>query len=134
MTGDIDARNVLGGPLAECGQDPVTGFWRNGFCQAGPEDPGRHTLCAVMTAEFLEHQVRTGNDLVTPIPAYRFPGLVPGDRWCVVALRWLHAHRDGVGAPVVLAATHAATLEVIPLEVLLPYAVDVPDDPRGLLG
>lgn len=132
MSPSLDALNVLGGPLEECGQDPVTGFWRNGFCAAGPEDPGRHTVCAVMTAEFLDHQVRTGNDLVTPIPAYRFPGLRPGDRWCVVALRWLDAFEAGCPAPVVLSATHESTTEVIPLYVLLPYAVDVPDDPRDL--
>lgn len=132
MSPSLDARNVLGGPLEECGQDPVTGFWRNGFCAAGPEDPGLHTVCAVMTAEFLDHQVGTGNDLVTPIPAYRFPGLRPGDRWCVVALRWLDAFEAGCAAPVVLSATHESTTEVIPLYVLLPYAVDVPDDPRDL--
>lgn len=124
--------NVLGEPLAECGTDPVTGFYRNGFCWTSPEDVGRHTICAVMTAEFLDHQVRTGNDLVTPMPAYRFPGLKPGDTWCVVAVRWLHAHRDGAAAPVVLAATHEATLHVVPLEILRRYAVDVPDDASSL--
>jgi len=126
------ARNVLGGPLAECGTDPMTGFFRNGACWTSPEDFGRHTICAVMTPEFLDHQQRTGNDLITPIPAYRFPGLQPGDTWCVVALRWLHAHQDGAAAPVILAATHEATLEVIPLEVLLPYAADAPDDLSAL--
>jgi hypothetical protein len=87
----------------------------------------------VVTAEFLDHQRRVGNDLSTPRPEYRFPGLVPGDRWCVVAVRWLQAHQDGAAAPVVLAATHQRALEVIPLEVLREHAVDVPGDPRALL-
>ncbi|PQM50464.1 DUF2237 family protein [Mycolicibacter virginiensis] len=125
-------RNVLGGPLEPCGSDPITGFYRDGCCSSGPEDIGRHTICAVVTGEFLEHQRSIGNDLSTPMPAYRFPGLVPGDRWCVTALNWLRAHRDGCAAPVVLAATHERTLEVVALEVLADYAVDVPDDPSDL--
>src|SRR3954449_2470656 len=88
--------NGLGGPLEPCGLDPVTGFFRDGCCSTGPEDLGSHTICAVVTREFLEHQVSVGNDLVTPRPEYDFPGLNPGDRWCVVALRWLQAHQDGV--------------------------------------
>lgn len=126
-------RNVLGGELEECGTDPVTGFYRDGCCSTGPDDLGSHTVCAVVTAEFLEHQRSVGNDLSTPVPAYRFPGLVPGDRWCVVAVRWLQAYRDGVAAPVVLAATHERALDVIPLEVLQQHAVDVPADPGSLL-
>ena len=129
----MSARNVLGGELEPCGFDPVTGFFRDGCCNTGPEDLGSHTICAVVTAEFLEHQRSIGNDLVTPMPAYGFPGLVPGDRWCVTAANWLRAHLDGAAAPVVLASTNEATLEIVPLEVLLPYAVDVPDDP-GVLG
>lgn len=125
-------RNVLGGPLEPCGSDPITGFYRDGCCSSGPEDIGLHTICAVVTGEFLEHQRSIGNDLSTPMPAYRFPGLVPGDRWCVTALNWLRAHRDDCAAPVVLAATHERTLEVVSLEVLADYAVDVPDDPREL--
>lgn len=126
-------QNVLGGPLDPCGTDPVTGFFRDGSCATGPEDLGSHTVCTVMTAEFLEFQLRTGNDLVTPRPEYAFPGLEPGDRWCVVATRWLHAYRAGVAAPVVLASTNASALEAVPLEALREHAVDVPDDP-GVLG
>lgn len=125
-------RNVLGGPLQPCGTDPVTGFYRDGCCASGPEDIGLHTICAVVTAEFLENQRSIGNDLSTPVPAYRFPGLTPGDRWCVTARNWLRAHEDGCAAPVVLAATHQRTLDVVPLAVLRGYAVDVPDDPGDL--
>ncbi|MCV2392706.1 DUF2237 domain-containing protein [Actinotalea sp. M2MS4P-6] len=127
------ARNVLGGELELCGVDPLTGFYRDGSCQTGPEDIGSHTVCAVVTAEFLAHQRSIGNDLVTPAPQYRFPGLVPGDRWCVTARNWLRAHADGAAAPVVLAATHERTLEVVPIEVLQLYAVDVPEDPSSLV-
>jgi len=128
----IEGRNVLGGPLEVCGTEPVTGFFRNGCCSTGPEDLGSHTVCAVMSAAFLAHQGRVGNDLVTPRPEYGFAGLQPGDRWCVVAARWLQAYQDGAAAPVVLAATHLRTLEIIPLELLREHAVDVPDDPSML--
>src|ERR1700737_2296175 len=121
-------RNVLGGELEPCGTDPLTGFYRDGCCTTGPEDLGSHTICAVVTAEFLEHQRRIGNDLSTPMPQFRFPGLVPGDRWCVTAANWLQAHRDGAAAPVVLASTHQRALEIVPLEILKPYSVDVPAD------
>lgn len=124
----MSERNVLGGPLQPCGTDPVTGFYRDGCCSSGAEDIGLHTICAMVTAEFLEHQRGIGNDLSTPMPAYRFPGLVPGDRWCVTARNWLRAHLDGAAAPVVLACTHERTLEVVDLDVLRRYAVDVPDD------
>ena len=127
-----EARNVLGGPLEECGADPVTGFYRDGCCNTSPEDVGSHTVCAVATREFLEHQRSVGNDLSTPMPGFAFPGLQPGDRWCVVAVRWLQAYRDGVAAPVVLAATHERALDVIPLELLREHAVDVPSDPSAL--
>jgi uncharacterized protein len=120
--------NVLGGPLEPCGADPLTGFYRDGCCSTGPEDIGRHTICAVVTAEFLEHQRSIGNDLSTPRPEFQFPGLTPGDRWCVTAANWLRAHQDGCAAPVVLAATHEQTLGVVPLEALREHAVDVPDD------
>jgi uncharacterized protein (DUF2237 family) len=120
--------NALGGPLEPCGTEPLTGFYRDGCCSTGPEDLGSHTLCAVVTREFLEHQRSIGNDLVTPMPQYRFPGLVPGDRWCVTAANWLRAHRDGAAAPLVLASTSSAALEIVPLEVMRQYAVDVPDD------
>ena len=124
--------NVLGGDLEPCGNDPVTGFFRDGCCSTGSEDLGSHTVCAVMTAPFLEHQRAIGNDLMTPLPAYQFPGLEPGDRWCVVAVRWFEAYEAGVAAPVVLAATHARALDVIPLEALREHGVDVPSDPSSL--
>jgi len=124
--------NVLGGPLEPCGTDPVTGFYRDGRCSTGPEDIGSHTVCTVVTREFLEHQAAVGNDLVTPRPEWRFPGLTPGDRWCVVAARWLQAYEDGVAAPVVLAATHERTLDMVPFEHLREHAVDVPPDPGSL--
>jgi uncharacterized protein len=125
-------RNVLGGPLDSCGTEPMTGFYRDGCCSTGDEDQGRHTICAVVTAEFLAHQRSIGNDLSTPMPAYRFPGLSPGDRWCVTALNWLRAHEDGSACPVVLASTHERTLDSVPLDVLQRYAVDVPDNAAGL--
>lgn len=124
----MEARNVLGGLLEECGRDPVTGFYRDGCCNSGPDDVGSHTICAVVTAEFLAHQSGIGNDLSTPMPQYHFPGLVPGDRWCVTAANWLRAHLDGAAAPVVLASTHIRVLEVVPLSVLVDYSVDVPED------
>lgn len=127
-------RNVLGGELETCSTDPLTGFFRDGCCATGPEDVGSHTICAVVTAEFLEHQRSIGNDLSTPMPQYRFPGLVPGDRWCVTARNWAIAFNDGVAAPVVLAATHEKVLELIPLEALQQLAVDVPDTPADLEG
>ncbi len=125
-------RNVLGGDLEPCGLDPLTGFYRDGDCTTGPQDLGSHTVCAVVTAEFLEHQRSIGNDLSTPMPAYMFPGLIPGDRWCVTAPNWLLAHGDGVAAPVVLASTNERALEFIPLSVLEEHAVDVPPDPGSL--
>ena len=125
-------RNVLGGEMEPCGFDPVTGFYRDGCCSTGPEDLGSHTICAVMTAEFLEHQRSIGNDLSTPMPMYHFPGLNPGDRWCVTARNWVRAHLDGCAAPVVLASTHEAALEIVPLDVLQQYAVDVPGDLSAL--
>lgn len=128
----MSERNVLGGPLEPCGTEPMTGFYRDGECSCGPEDVGLHAVCAVMTKEFLEQQQRVGNDLSTPRPEWQFPGLVPGDRWCVVAARWLQAYDDGVAAPVVLAATNERALEVIPRELLEENSVDVPADLSGL--
>ena len=124
--------NVLGGPLEECGTDPMTGFYRDGCCGTGPQDVGSHTVCAVVTADFLAHQKRVGNDLSTPRPEYAFPGLKPGDRWCVVAVRWMQAYVDGAPAPVVLASTHERALDVIPKEALQENAIDVPADPGNL--
>lgn len=128
----MDERNVLGGPLQSCGTEPLTGFYRDGCCRTGDEDLGSHTICAVVSAEFLAYQQSIGNDLSTPVPQFHFPGLEPGDRWCVTALNWLRAHEAGVGSYVVLAATHERALEVVPLEVLERYAVDVPADPSAL--
>jgi uncharacterized protein (DUF2237 family) len=125
-------RNVLGGPLEPCSTDPLTGFYRDGSCTSGPEDRGSHTICAVVSAEFLAHQREVGNDLSTPRPEYGFPGLRPGDRWCVVAARWLQAYSAGAAAGVVLAATNVRALEVVPLEALRQQAVDVPDDASSL--
>ncbi|MFT5222963.1 MAG: hypothetical protein ACI867_001273 [Glaciecola sp.] len=128
----MSEQNVLGEPLEGCSVDPVTGWFRDGACRTGPDDQGSHTICAVMTVEFLEHQRAIGNDLVTPHPEFGFPGLTPGDRWCVTAPNWLRAHRDGAAAPVVLAATSDSVLQIVPFEILKIHAIDVPDDPRGL--
>ena len=126
-------RNVLGGELEPCSNDPMTGFYRDGCCTSGPEDVGSHTVCTVVTREFLEHQRSVGNDLMTPVPAYGFPGLKPGDSWCVVAARWLQSYQAGVAAPVVLAATNAKAIEVVPLVILAQYGVDVPDHPGSIV-
>ena len=107
--------NVLGGELEPCGTDPVTGFYRDGSCSCGPDDRGLHAVCAVMTEEFLEHQRSVGNDLSTPRPEWHFPGLRPGDRWCVVAARWQEALEAGMAPPVVLEATHTSALEFVSL-------------------
>jgi uncharacterized protein (DUF2237 family) len=126
--------NVLGEPLEVCSLEPLTGFYRDGFTTTGPDDIGSHTVCTVVTAEFLEHQRSVGNDLSTPMPQYGFPGLKPGDRWGVCAGRWLQAYQAGVEAPVVLKATNEAALEHVPLEALQACAADVPDDPGDLLA
>jgi uncharacterized protein (DUF2237 family) len=125
-------RNVIGGELEQCGTDPMTGFHRDGGCRTGPEDLGSHTICAVVTAEFLDHQRRIGNDLSTPRPEFGFPGLVPGDRWCVTARNWARSDAAGVAAPVVLAATNEAVLELVALATLQEHAVDVPGDLSSL--
>ena len=128
----IDDRNVLGDELVECGTDPLTGFYRDGCCSTGPEDLGSHTVCAVVSKEFLAQQRAIGNDLTTPRPEYGFAGLRPGDRWCVCAARWRQAYDAGVAPPVLLAATHERATETVPLEVLREHAVDVPSDPSAL--
>ena len=128
----MSEKNVLGGELEPCSTDPLTGFFRDGCCTTGPQDLGSHTVCAVMTADFLAHQQFVGNDLVTARPEYQFAGLVPGDRWCVVAARWRQAAEAGVGSPVVLASTHERAVDVVPLEMVRAHAVDVPADPGQL--
>ena len=115
-------RNVLGGPLATCSREPLTGFFRDGCCRTGPGDAGVHTVCAVMTREFLAFTVRAGNDLVTPQPQWDFPGLLPGDHWCLCAARWLEAAQAGAAPPVVLEATHERSLAVVSLELLRQHA------------
>lgn len=121
--GNGGARNVLGGLLASCSTNPLTGFFRDGCCNTGAEDLGRHLVCAEMTAEFLAFSKSRGNDLSTPRPEYRFPGLKPGDRWCLCVLRWVEAHQAGVAPRLDLDATHANTLRHVPLEVLQQYAL-----------
>jgi len=128
----VTERNVLGGELEPCSTEPMTGFLRDGCCHTGGDDTVMHTICAVVSAEFLAHQASIGNDLGTPRPEFRFPGLVPGDRWCVTAHNWARAHEDGSAAAVVLASTNESVLRMIPLEVLQRYAVDVPSDPSAL--
>ncbi len=117
------ALNVLGGKLSPCSTAPLTGFFRDGCCNTGPEDRGRHTVCVVMTAEFLALSKYLGNDLSTPRPEFRFPGLKPGDRWCLCAARFLQAAQEFAAPEVVLEATHARTLEIVPLELLQAHAV-----------
>ena len=134
MTDEPTQHNVFGEPLEVCSLDPLTGFYRDGLTTTGPDDHGSHTVCTVVTAEFLEHQRSVGNDLSTPMPMYGFPGLKPGDRWAVCASRWLQAYQDGMAAPVVLRATNEAALDIVPLEALSEHAADVPDDPGMLLG
>jgi uncharacterized protein (DUF2237 family) len=126
-------RNVNGEPLQTCSLDPLTGFYRDGYANTGPEDTGSHTVCAVVSAEFLEQQRSVGNDLVTPRPEYSFPGLKPGDRWAVCAARWQQAHDADAACAVVLAATNEAALEFVDEIALRRFAVDVPDDPSALL-
>ena len=121
---DADAKNVLGQELVPCSLDPVTGFFRNGCCETGPHDVGLHTVCAVMTAEFLAYSKMVGNDLSTPVPEYGFPGLKPGDRWCLCAPRWKEALDAGAAPQVVLASTHEETLAIVPLGVLKDHAVE----------
>jgi uncharacterized protein (DUF2237 family) len=118
-------RNVFGEPLAPCSLDPLTGFTRTGSCETGPQDLGSHTICAQVTADFLEFSQAQGNDLSTPVEEYGFPGLLPGDRWCLCAARWREAFEAGCAPRVVLRATHERALEVVPLADLKPFAVDL---------
>ncbi|OSP56543.1 DUF2237 family protein [Pseudoruegeria sp. SK021] len=117
------SENVLGLPLAPCSHDPVTGFFRNGCCDSSAADRGSHTVCAVVTAEFLAFSKYLGNDLSTPRPEFGFTGLRDGDQWCLCAARFLQAHEEGVAPFVRLSATHRAALDVVPLEILQSYAV-----------
>jgi hypothetical protein len=119
-----DDLKVLGGALAACSTVPRTGFFRDGSCNTGPDDVGLHVICAQMTAEFLAYSRGRGNDLTTPAPEYGFPGLRPGDRWCLCAGRWREARDAGVAPPVILAATHEETLAVVPLDDLKRHALD----------
>jgi uncharacterized protein len=121
---DAGARNVLGSELQPCSTDPVTGFFRNGCCETGPHDVGMHTVCAVMTADFLAYSKSVGNDLTTPRPDFAFAGLKPGDRWCLCAPRWKEALDAGCAPKVVLESTHEETLAIVPLGVLKDYAVE----------
>ncbi|HEY9137167.1 MAG TPA: DUF2237 domain-containing protein [Terriglobus sp.] len=121
-----ESKNVLGQPMQTCGCDPMTGFYRDGCCDTGPDDLGVHTVCCIVTNEFLQMSRQLGNDLITPMPQYGFPGLKAGDRWCVCAARWLQVFEAGAACPVVLEATHENTLQIVPFEVLLEHAV-IPD-------
>ena len=123
--GDGRQRNVLGGTLALCSEDPVTGFYRTGCCETGPQDHGVDTVCAVMTDEFLKFSQSRGNDLSTPRPEFGFAGLRAGDRWCLCAARWLEAYQADKAPDVVLAATNIATLRIVPLEALKSKAIDL---------
>ena len=123
--GGNTARNVLGGPLSECGSKPMTGFYRDGCCNTGRDDLGVHSVCSLMTAEFLEFSLARGNDLSTPMPDFGFPGLNAGDRWCLCAARWREALQAGCAPHVVLTATHERTLDYVSLEDLKKYAIDL---------
>jgi uncharacterized protein len=118
-------KNVFGREIALCGSQPKTGFFRDGCCNTGPQDRGNHTVCARVTKEFLEFSKAQGNDLSTPVPAYGFPGLKPGDRWCLCAARWKDAFDAGVAPPVLLASTNEAALRIVPYEALAAHALDL---------
>jgi uncharacterized protein (DUF2237 family) len=118
-------RNVLGGLLRPCSERPLTGFYRDGCCNTGEDDAGMHVTCVEVTAEFLEFSKSRGNDLTTPRPEFGFPGLQPGDRWCLCAARWMEAAEAGIAPRIVLAATHEAMLDYAPLSILKRYALDI---------
>lgn len=117
--------NVFGEPLSGCSESPLTGFFRDGCCNTSDDDPGSHTVCVEVTREFLEFSRFKGNDLSTALPQFQFPGLQPGDRWCLCAARWLEAHENGMAPRVMLQGTHARALEIVPLKLLKEYAVDL---------
>jgi uncharacterized protein (DUF2237 family) len=118
-------RNVLGGPVQPCSDRPLTGFYRDGCCNTGDDDLGMHVACVKVTREFLEFSLSRGNDLITPHPEFGFPGLKPGDKWCLCAARWSEALNAGIAPQIVLAATHEAMLEYAPLAELKKYAIDL---------
>ena len=122
----MSALNVLDQPLQLCSESPLTGFFRNGYCQTESDDRGPHTVCAVVDNAFLQYTLDQGNDLLTPRPALGFPGLKPGDHWCLCAARWKEAHQEGRAPKIVLAATHKKALDIVDLDTLLMYAVDIP--------
>ena len=120
-----ESLNVFDEPLESCSEDPVTGFFRDGCCNTSEQDAGSHTVCTMLTDEFLEFSRARGNDLITPRPEFGFPGLKPGDRWCLCASRWYEAEQHGAAPRVYLRATHRRALEQVPLETLKPYALDL---------
>ncbi len=122
----MKGRNVLGQSLADCSHDPLTGYFRDGCCRTDERDQGSHTVCTRVTARFLEFSYVRGNDLMTPRPEFAFPGLKPGDQWCVCAARWLEAYEANAAPDVLLAATHERALDIVPLEALIEHGVDVP--------
>lgn len=119
----INRLNVLGEPLSSCCFDPITGYFRNGFCHTAPADLGQHTACALMTSEFLNFSQKIGNDLITPLPEIDFPGLKPGDFWCICIARWVEAYESGVAPQLKLSACHQAMLSYVPYDILMEYAV-----------
>ena len=127
-TSNNPARNVLGGVLKPCSHNPLTGFFRDGCCNTNEEDAASHTVCAIVTQAFLAYSKLRGNDLSTPRPEYDFPGLKPGDQWCLCAARWLEAYRGGCPPQVVLEATHQAALEIVPLTLLIAHAANVTNE------
>ena len=120
-----DQLNIFNEPLEACSFDPVTGFFRSGCCETSEQDTGSHTVCAIMTEEFLKFSKSKGNDLSTPVPAFDFPGLNSGDRWCLCAARWLEAYEAGSAPSVIARATHRRALEIIPMEVIKEFALDI---------
>ncbi len=122
----IKHKNVLGSELQVCGDSPMTGFYRDGNCQTDDQDRGLHTVCAIVNDEFLQYSKAEGNDLITAIPEFDFPGLKAGDRWCLCASRWKEAHLAGVAPQILLEATHEKSLQIVELDTLLQYAVDIP--------
>lgn len=124
MTEKVEAQSVIGGPLEVCGTDPMTGFFRDGCCNTGPMDHGTHTVCVSVTSDFLQYSFSRGNDLITPRPEFAFPGLKPGDKWCLCASRWEEARQMGVAPPVYLGATHRKTLAIVDLAHLKAHSIE----------